>query len=42
MIIPPDLYDEEHEIQRRLRAGERIENHETVRVTKAGERIDVS
>jgi PAS domain S-box-containing protein len=41
MIIPPDLYDEEHDILRRLRAGERVQ-HETVRVTKAGERINVS
>ena len=42
MIIPPDLYDEEHDILKRLRAGERVEHYETVRVTKAGERIDVS
>jgi PAS domain S-box-containing protein len=42
MIIPPDLYDEAHDILRRLRAGERVEHYETVRVTKAGERIDVS
>ena len=42
IIIPPDLYDEEHGILRRLRAGERVEHYETVRVTKAGERIDVS
>jgi len=42
IIIPPDLYDEEQDILRRLRAGERVEHHETVRVTKAGERIDVS
>src|SRR4029077_7929865 len=42
MIIPPHLYDEEHDIQRRLRAGERLEHLETVRVTKAGERVDVS
>jgi PAS domain S-box-containing protein len=42
MIIPPELYDEEHDILRRLRAGERVEHYETVRVTKAGERIDVS
>jgi PAS domain S-box-containing protein len=42
MIIPPDLLDEEHNILRRLRAGERIDHYETVRVTKAGERIDVS
>ena len=42
MIIPPDLYDEEHDILRRLRAGERVENHESVRFTKAGERLAVS
>ena len=42
MIIPPDLYDEEHDILRRLRAGERVERYETARVTKAGKRIDVS
>jgi len=42
MIVPPDLYDEEREIQRCLRAGERVNHYETVRVTKAGERIDVA
>src|SRR5688572_17918166 len=42
MIIPPDLLDEERDILRRLRAGERVDHYETVRVTKAGERIDVS
>ena len=42
MIIPPELYDEEHDILRRVRAGERIEHYETIRITKAGERIDVS
>ena len=42
MIIPPDLHEEESEILRRLRAGERIDHYETVRVTRAGECIDVS
>ena len=42
MIIPPDLYGEEHDLLRRLRAGERVEHYETVRITKAGGRIDVS
>ena len=42
MIVPPDLHDEEHEILRRVRAGERVEHYETVRVTKAGARIDIS
>ena len=42
IIIPPDLHHEEHEILRRLRAGEPVDHYETVRVTKAGERIHVS
>ena len=42
MIIPPDLYGEEQDILRRIRAGERLQHLETVRVTKAGERVDVS
>ena len=42
LIIPPDLHEEEHDVLRRVRAGERIDNYETVRVTKAGARIDVS
>jgi PAS domain S-box-containing protein len=41
LIIPPDLHDEERDILRRLRAGERV-HYETVRVTKTGERIDVA
>ena len=42
MIIPPDLYEEEYEILRRLGAGERVDHYETVRVTRAGQCIDVS
>jgi PAS domain S-box-containing protein len=42
LIVPPDLYDEEQGILRRLRAGERVDHFETARVTKAGERVDVS
>jgi PAS domain S-box-containing protein len=42
MIIPPELRDEESEILRRLRNGERLEHYETVRVTKSGKKIDVS
>ena len=42
LIVPPDLHDQERDILRRVRAGERIEHYETVRVTKAGERIDVA
>ena len=42
IIVPPDLHDEEHDLLRRLRTGERVDYFETVRVTKAGTRIDVS
>ena len=42
IIIPSELHEEERDILRRLRAGERVEHYETVRVSKSGERIDVS
>jgi PAS domain S-box-containing protein len=42
LIIPPELQDEEKEILKRLRAGQRIEHFETVRVTKSGKKVDVS
>ena len=42
MIIPPELFDQERDILRRLAAGERVEHFETVRVTSTGARIDVS
>ena len=42
MIIPPALHEEEREILKRVRAGERIEHFETVRITRTGECIDVS
>jgi len=42
IIIPPELQDEEKEIIRRLRKGERIEHFETVRVNKSGERRNIS
>lgn len=41
-IIPPQLHDEEREILRKLRNGERIEHFETTRVAKDGRRIDIS
>jgi PAS domain S-box-containing protein len=41
-IIPPELRDEETEILRRLRAGERIDHHETRRITRNGRYLDVS
>jgi PAS domain S-box-containing protein len=42
IIIPPELHDEEKEILRRLRAGERIQHHETRRITRDGRYLDVS
>jgi PAS domain S-box-containing protein len=42
LIIPPDLHDEEKEIQRKLRAGQRVDHYETQRVSKDGRTIDVS
>lgn len=42
MLIPPDHENEEPEILRRLRNGERIEHYETVRRRKNGELIDIS
>jgi PAS domain S-box-containing protein len=42
IIIPRELHEEEMEILRRLRTGERIEHYETYRVSKDGRRIDVS
>ena len=35
-IVPPELHGEEHEVLRRVSAGERIENYETERVTRDG------
>jgi PAS domain S-box-containing protein len=42
IIVPPELLDEEKDILRRLRAGERIEHYETHSVSKDGKTIDVS
>lgn len=42
LLIPPELHDEEREILKRLRNGERIEHFETVRVAKDGQRLNVS
>jgi PAS domain S-box-containing protein len=41
-LIPPELQHEEVDIQRRLRAGERIEHFETTRIRKNGERFPIS
>lgn len=37
IIIPPEMRDDELEILRKLKAGERIEHYETTRRTKGGE-----
>jgi len=42
IIIPFDRLDEEREIIRRLRLGERVEHFETLRRTKDGRLVDVS
>jgi PAS domain S-box-containing protein len=42
IIIPSELLDQEREIIKQLRAGERIEHLETVREKKSGEQIEVS
>ena len=42
MIIPPELRDEENDILRQVRAGDRIERYETRRVSRDGKTIDVS
>lgn len=41
-IIPPELRDEEDEILRQIKAGQRIEHFETVRMRKNGERFPLS
>jgi PAS domain S-box-containing protein len=42
IIIPPDLHDEEKDLIRRVRGGERIEHYETRRVTRDGRTLHVS
>jgi PAS domain S-box-containing protein len=42
LLIPPDHPDEELQILRRIRRGERIEHYETVRLRKDGKLIDIS
>jgi PAS domain S-box-containing protein len=42
IIIPADLHEEEQEILRRVRTGDRIEHYETRRVTRDGRTLDVS
>jgi len=42
ILIPPDHINEEPEILRRIRLGERVEHYETVRLRKDGRSIDIS
>ena len=42
IIIPAELHDEEMDILRRVRRGDRIEHYETRRVTRDGRILDVS
>jgi PAS domain S-box-containing protein len=42
MLIPPDRLDEEPQILRRLRAGERVDHIETIRVRKDGSLRNIS
>src|SRR4051812_5183379 len=42
ILIPPDRLDEEPEILRRLRAGERVDHIETLRVRKDGTVLNIS
>ncbi|HVJ28612.1 MAG TPA: PAS domain S-box protein, partial [Vicinamibacterales bacterium] len=42
IIIPADLHDEEQEILRRVRLGQRIDHYETLRLTRDGRTLDVS
>jgi PAS domain S-box-containing protein len=42
IIIPADRQDEEDEVLRKIRAGERVDHFETVRRRKDGSEIDIS
>src|SRR6185295_11919154 len=42
ILIPTDLLDEEPEILRKIKAGERVEHYETVRLRKDGTPVDIS
>ncbi len=41
-IVPEDLYAEEREILRKVRAGKRIDHYETRRIGKGGEVVEVA
>lgn len=42
MLIPPERQDEETEILKKLRRGERVEHFETIRQRKDGTRLNIS
>ncbi|MBI3650513.1 MAG: PAS domain S-box protein [Acidobacteria bacterium] len=42
LIIPPEQYEEERQIFKRLRRGEHLAHYETLRLTKDGRKVDVS
>ena len=42
LIIPAERHEEERDILRRIRLGQRVDHFETVRVAKDGRRVDVS
>jgi PAS domain S-box-containing protein len=42
ILIPPDHINEEPDILRRIKSGERVQHYETVRVGKDGRQIDIS
>jgi PAS domain S-box-containing protein len=42
LIVPPELYQEEQQILKKLSRGERIDHFDTTRLTKDGRRITIS
>lgn len=42
LLVPPELHEQEYEILKKLRAGERIQHRETQRLKKSGAPVDVS
>jgi PAS domain S-box-containing protein len=42
MLIPPDRHDEEPEILRRIRRGERVDHYDTIRRRKDGSLVEIS
>ena len=42
IIVPPEFYEEEKEIVRKVKKGEPVKHYETIRKTKDGNRINIS